>query len=154
MGRLFDAVAAIIGVRQNVNYEAQAAVELEALVEPEETNAYPFDYRDEVIEPAPLLTAVVADLREGKRIGQIAAYFHNGVAQMVLEKCRQLKAEYCITEVSLSGGVWQNMTLLRRTLNLLRTAGFTVYVHRQVPTNDGGLSLGQAGAAAFQLIKN
>ena len=144
MGRLFDAISALAGVRQQVNYEAQAAIELEALADPDEVGVYPLEISDEVIDPTPLIQAAVMDLRRGLPVGKIAARFHNGLAGMVLQVCQRLRAHFGVTEVVLSGGVWQNMTLLTRAEALLGRAGFAVYVHRQVPANDGGLALGQA----------
>lgn len=151
MGRLFDAIAALAGVRQTVNYEAQAAIELEALVDPAESGAYAFRLLPDVVDPLPVIAAVVADVRAAVPLPAIAARFHNGVAQMVAALCRQLRETSDLNAVALSGGVWQNMTLLRATLPLLAADGFTVYTHRRVPTNDGGLALGQAAVAAWQL---
>jgi hydrogenase maturation protein HypF len=153
MGRLFDAVAALAGVRQTVNYEAQAAIEFEMLVDPRETRTYDFLIRDDIIDPIPLVRAVVADVRAGVPAPTIAARFHNGVASMVLRVCRLSRERFGLNEVALSGGVWQNMTLLARTIELLRTDGFTVYIHHQVPANDGGLAVGQAVIAAYARSK-
>ncbi|MBN1890946.1 MAG: carbamoyltransferase HypF [Thermoflexales bacterium] len=145
MGRLFDAVSALVGVRQQVNYEAQAAIELEALADPAESALYPFELKpDGSIDPRPLLAAILSDLGSATAIEKIAARFHNGVANMVYNVCSLLRASYGLSEVALSGGVWQNVTLLRKSLQLLEQGGFTVYVHHQVPPNDGGLALGQA----------
>jgi len=152
MGRLFDAVAALIGVRQEVNYEAQAAIELEALVDPDESGAYPFDIGDGLIDPAPMLRALLADLRNGVSAGAMAVRFHNGLAAMVGAACRTLREQFGVAQVALSGGVWQNMVLLGRTVPLLRGDGFEVYLHRQVPANDGGLALGQAVVAFHSTI--
>lgn len=143
MGRLFDAVAALAGVRQEVNYEAQAAIELEMQVDGRVEEAYTFGVGPE-IDPAPVIRAVVADVRDGVPIGVVAARFHNGVAAMVRDVCLRLRDETGLNEVALSGGVFQNVTLLERTVVLLQEAGFTVYVHRLVPPNDAGISLGQA----------
>jgi hydrogenase maturation protein HypF len=151
MGRLFDAVAALVGVRQTVNYEAQAAIELEALVDPAASGAYPFALKDDIVDPAPLFAALLADLQAGMSVPTMAARFHRGVAQTVLTVCRRLRADTGVEEVALSGGVWQNMVLFRQVTTLLREAGFVVYVHRQVPANDGGLALGQAAIAAHLL---
>jgi hydrogenase maturation protein HypF len=151
MGRLFDAVAALAGVRQTVNYEAQAAIELEALVDPAETGAYPFRLLHNMVDPLPVIAAVADDARTGTPLPAIAARFHNGVANMVAAVCRQLRDHTGLNAVALSGGVWQNMTLLHATVPLLAADGFTVYTHRRVPTNDGGLALGQALVAAWQL---
>ena len=150
MGRLFDAVAALVGVRQTVNYEAQAAIELEALADPAETGVYPFalDAAQFVVDPGPMITAVLDDLRRNTPIPTIAARFHNGVTQMTLDVCRDLRTRYNLSEVALSGGVWQNVTLLTRTVPRLQTDGFTVYLHSKVPPNDGGLALGQTAVAA------
>jgi hydrogenase maturation protein HypF len=151
MGRLFDAVASLAGVRQRVHYEGQAAIELEALVDPSCDGAYDFDLRGAEIDPAPLMQALVADLHGRTPLPLLAARFHNGVARMVLEICRRLRADTGLSEVGLSGGVWQNVTLLEKSWRLLAQDGFTVYAHRQVPANDGGLALGQALVAAYHI---
>ncbi len=153
MGRLFDAVAALVGIRATVNYEAQAAIELESLVDPAETGAYPFTIHHSQftihnsIDPAPLITAVLDDLRQNTPLPIIAARFHNGVAHMVRQVCADLRARYQLSEVALSGGVWQNVTLLQKTVQLLQQDNFTVLLHSKVPPNDGGLALGQAAVA-------
>jgi hydrogenase maturation protein HypF len=151
MGRLFDAVAALAGVRQAINYEAQAAIELEALVDPGERGWYPFDRAEGVVDGIPLIATVIGDLRAGESINKIAARFHNGVAQMVVDECCRLRQQFGISEVALSGGVWQNMTLLAKTVSLLRDQRFSVLIHHQVPANDGGLALGQAAVVARAL---
>jgi len=151
MGRLFDAVSALAGVRQSVNYEAQAAIEFEAHVDPEETEAYAFAIDEDAVDAAPLFKAVVADLRSGIPLGKIAARFHNGVVTMVAEVCTLMRETSGSSRVVLSGGVWQNRVLLRQSLARLRGLGFEVYIHHQVPTNDGGVCLGQAAVAAHQV---
>jgi hydrogenase maturation protein HypF len=151
MGRLFDAVASLAGVRQSVNYEAQAAIELEALADPDEQSAYPIEIGDGPIDPRPALQDLLVDLNSGTSSATISARFHNGVARMVQATCEAIRRQEGINTVALSGGVWQNMTLLRKTVPSLEEAGFTVYVHRQVPANDGGLSLGQAVIAHHSL---
>ena len=97
-----------------------------------------------MVETAPLIRAVVDEVRAGVPVSIISARFHNTIAAMVRDVCIAIRDERGLDEVALSGGVWQNVTLLRRTLDLLRAAGFTVYTHRIVPPNDGGLALGQA----------
>ncbi len=153
MGRLFDAVAAIAGVRQVVTYEAQAAIELEMLVDERETGVYEWEIMadQEVwqIQTGPVIRAVVADVREGAPKSLIAARFHNGVAALVEHVCQTLRDESGLNQVALSGGVWQNVTLLGKTVHQLEANGFTVYVHRLAPPNDGGLALGQAVVANF-----
>ncbi len=151
MGRLFDAAAALAGVRQQVNYEAQAAIEFEALADPEETGQYPFSYQSSAISAKPAIEQLIADVLAGVPVSKISARFHNGLAEMVKTTCLRLSDQYDIAEAALSGGVWQNMFLLRKTLALLEREGFTVYIHSQVPANDGGLSLGQAAIAGYQL---
>ncbi len=153
MGRLFDAVASICGVRQSVNYEGQAAIEFEALADEAEEGCYGFDIVAEpgstarggyCIKAGGAVRAVLADVRSGVPTPLISARFHNGLAQLVLEMCEKIRRERGLHEVALSGGVWQNVTLLRKTLDRLRAAKFSVYVHHLVPPNDGGLALGQA----------
>ncbi|HHS96368.1 MAG TPA: carbamoyltransferase HypF [Chloroflexi bacterium] len=148
IGRLFDAVSALAGVRQTINYEAQAAIELEMTTDEEVTEAYGFAMTNGQlpirVDPAPVIRAVVADVRAGVPAGIIAARFHNGLAQMIRDVCLRLREATGIDEVALSGGVFQNITLLEKALSLLRDAGFTVYTHRLVPPNDAGISLGQA----------
>ena len=151
MGRLFDAVAALLGIRQRVNYEAQAAVELESAVQQSEFGVYPFGIDDQVLNPAPLLTAILNDLRSGIPIPILAARFHNSIADLMLRICLQIRSENEINEVALSGGVWQNMTLLEKTMKNLLANGFKIYLHHQVPANDGGVSLGQAAIALHKL---
>jgi hydrogenase maturation protein HypF len=157
MGRLFDAAAALVGVRAVVNYEAQAAIEFEALADGRETVYYPLEFpiefgaRPGIVDPTPLLHAIVADLRAGLGVPQISARFHGGIAHMIVSVCLQLRDQFDIHEVALSGGVWQNMFLLALTIGFLRENGFTVYIHRQVPANDGGLALGQLMVAIARL---
>jgi hydrogenase maturation protein HypF len=157
IGRLFDAVAALAGVRQRVNYEAQAAIELESLADPDETRRYEFDlHRDGpdktlTIDPFPLLQALLLDYAQNIPVSRISARFHNGLAHLVLIVCRHLRDENGLKTVALSGGVWQNITLLSKTVPLLRKDGFEVLVHRRVPTNDGGVALGQLAVANARL---
>jgi hydrogenase maturation protein HypF len=161
MGRLFDAVASLAGVRQNANYEAQSAIELEALVDPGEDEAYQFAIqipensqngsRPILIDPSKVISSVVSDYHERISVSKIAARFHNGVAQMVLEVCQELRTRTGTGKVVLSGGVWQNVTLLGKTVTLLRHDKFEVYFHEIVPPNDGGIALGQAVIAAHKL---
>jgi hydrogenase maturation protein HypF len=151
MGRLFDAVAALIGVRQTVNYEAQGAIELEYMVDPDEAWSYPIEVRDQILDPAPLLEALLGDLRAGVKPSILAARFHNSIAEIMRRISIQIRSETGINEVALSGGVWQNMTLLKKSVGLLRKDGFKIYLHHQVPTNDGGIALGQAAIALHQL---
>ncbi len=104
-----------------------------------------------MIEARSVLQQVIEDLRAGAPVSVIAARFHGGVAQMTAEVCRRLRSESGIDEVALSGGVWQNAFLLAQTVGLLQQDRFTIYLHRQTPPNDGGLSLGQAMVAITRL---
>jgi hydrogenase maturation protein HypF len=97
------------------------------------------------------IEALVEDVMAGVPVSRISARFHNGLAACVVKICSRIRSETGLDEVALSGGVWQNITLLGRTLSLLKRDGFRVYLHREVPTNDGGLSLGQAVIAAARM---
>lgn len=153
MGRLFDAVASLCDVRHEANYEAQAAIELESRVDRQEHGSYPFEFSQDEIEIAPLMHAMVADIRSGISIPSIAARFHNTVAKMVLCAALQVQTTHDIREVVLSGGVWQNMVLLSKSVKLLQDNNFTVYRHQKVPTNDGGVALGQAVIAGARFME-
>ena len=155
MGRLFDAVSALLGVRQQVSYEAQAAIELEAIAGPhlaqlrdEGAPRYSFGIAGEEIDAAPVVAAVAADVLAGGAIGPIAAGFHLAVARMTADVVGAAADPGAL--VALTGGVFQNVLLLRLTRAELRARGFEVLTHRIVPPNDGGLALGQviAGAAS------
>ena len=151
IGRLFDAVSSLAGIRHTVNYEGQAAIEMEAIVDPDERAAYPLILNGDQIDATPLIHEVVHDLRAGRNKAIIAARFHNGLAQMVVDVCSQLRLSHGLSEVILSGGVWQNMTLLIQSVDLLRKQGFAVFLHHEVPANDGGIAIGQAAVAAWKL---
>jgi hydrogenase maturation protein HypF len=147
-GRLFDAVAALLGVRDTINYEGQAAIELEQLADPAERGAYhagiekPFRVRG-----ADLVRAAAEDLMTGVSPAVIAARFHSGVAAATEAACLGLRERYALNTVALSGGVFQNMLLLNQVVTRLESRGFTVLTHSRVPCNDGGISLGQAVVA-------
>jgi hydrogenase maturation protein HypF len=151
MGRLFDAVASLIGVCQEINYEAQAAIELENICDPQAVGDYPFALTDEVIDFAPLLQAIVDDMYAGVQPAVISTKFHHSVVKMLLAGCESIRHEAGAAVVALSGGVWQNMALLNEAVPALETAGFTVLTHRQAPPNDGCIALGQAFIANQQL---
>ncbi|MDO9131367.1 MAG: Sua5/YciO/YrdC/YwlC family protein, partial [Anaerolineales bacterium] len=151
MGRLFDAAAALAGVRQKVNYEAQAAIEFEALADPRETGEYTFEVGRFEVQPRPAIEALIADALGGTPVPVISARFHNGLAEMVRGVCCRIRSESKINMIALSGGVWQNRQLLKRTLERMQGEGFQVYIHRQVPPNDGGLAFGQAAVAIAKI---
>jgi hydrogenase maturation protein HypF len=150
MGRLFDAVASLVGIRQIVNYEAQAAIELEAIADENENGVYDVELenRSMGIDVSPLIRAIVADVSAGVAVPVIAARFHNSIAELTRNICCSLRVEYGLNQVALSGGVWQNMTLLSKTSRLLHEDRFLVHRHQLVPANDGGIALGQAVIAA------
>jgi hydrogenase maturation protein HypF len=154
LGRLFDAVAALAGVRQQVNYEAQAAIEFESILDEAEKGFYRFEIRDGLIDVRSVVHALLKDLQEDLPAPLISARFHNGIVELVQQVCMLIRQETGINEVALSGGVWQNMALLKNSVKRLQKAGFTVYLHHQVPTNDGGISLGQALIAAARSARD
>ena len=157
MGRLFDAVSALLGIRAEIDYEGQAAVELEmAAYEGNYTNdgeAYLYqiveDKGKRIVRLSSLFSAIIGDLKQDIPKGRISVKFHNTIAQMASEMCQLIANETGIKRVALSGGVLQNRLLLRKTVDLLEASNFQVFTHRQVPCNDGGISLGQALIANF-----
>jgi hydrogenase maturation protein HypF len=152
MGRLFDAVASLIGVRDVAHYEGQAAIELEMMADESEEGGYEFEYSGDIIKPSPVICDIVTDLVRRVPAPVIAAKFHNAVASLILEVSRRIRAERGLHRVALSGGAFQNRLLAPRAMRLLEAAGFEVFTHSRVPPNDGGISLGQA-VVAGALIK-
>ncbi|MEO3870875.1 carbamoyltransferase HypF [Nonomuraea sp. B12E4] len=150
-GLLFDAVAALLGLRDKITYEGQAGAELEQHADPAETGAYPASLTPGdplVVTAADLVRAAATDLAGGVDTHVIAARFHNGVAAAVAAACATLRQATGLSTVALSGSVFQNAFLLEGTVRRLRAAGFRVLRHVRVPPHDGGLSLGQAAVAA------
>ncbi|MDZ8138308.1 MAG: carbamoyltransferase HypF [Nostoc sp. DedQUE04] len=163
VGRLFDAVAAAIGIyRDECSYEGQAAIALEAIVDvsslnnDKETLIYPFNFSflDSIycIDPRPMWQALLHDLQQQIPQTVIAAKFHQGLANAIVKMVQHLSQENLINQVALTGGVFQNCILLEQVSKRLQTLGIKVLTHSLIPTNDGGLSLGQAVIAAAQLI--
>jgi hydrogenase maturation protein HypF len=159
-GRLFDAVAAILGVRDRVNFEGQAAMELEWLATPAESDErYPFDPPAAPgtlnaalqLDTRPMLRALLRDRTCGTAPGVIARKFHATLAEMILNTCSLLREMTQINVVVLSGGVFLNSLLLSDANTRLHHNGFRIYSHQRVPTNDGGISLGQLAVAARQI---
>jgi hydrogenase maturation protein HypF len=161
VGRLFDAVAALIGVRREVTYEAQAAIELEMVATAwqnrcpggQEVATYPFDVEEgddgATIRLRRLLQAIQADLARGTNRAEIGWRFHWTMSEMMVLVCQRIAKESGVRTVALSGGCFQNRLLLTLAVPRLEQAGFRVLLHRQVPCNDGGISLGQAILAHF-----
>jgi hydrogenase maturation protein HypF len=147
MGRLFDCVASLINLRHSINYEAQAAIELEAIADHDEKGVYPFEFESERIITDFILQAIIADLQRNVSPSTIAARFHNTIAQIVIEGAVRIRNQYGIKTTVLSGGVWQNMRLWTTSIAALEARGFEVLFHHQVPANDSGISLGQVAIA-------
>jgi hydrogenase maturation protein HypF len=155
-GRLFDAVASLLGLRDRVGFEAQAAMELEALADREADIVYPTALaagETIVVRTTDVVRGVVDDLLREVPAAQIAARFHATLADVLVRVCERLRERTGIGAVALSGGVFQNAWLLKAAIDRLDARGFEVYSHRQVPTNDGGISLGQAAVAARLLAR-
>jgi hydrogenase maturation protein HypF len=155
MGRLCDAVGALCGIRAQVSYEGQAAIELEAACDRSERGAYEMPVSEiggmAVIDPRPAVAAVAADVAAGVATGVVASRFHTGVARATVEVCTALAAAHATERVVLSGGVFQNRRLLEAVCAGLEGAGLRVLVPQRLPVNDGGIAYGQAAVAAAAL---
>jgi hydrogenase maturation protein HypF len=155
-GRLFDAIASILGLRHEINFEAQGAIELEMAARQGTGGVYPFqvEYSDPwQIDVRPMIESVVSEIQQSIDVGEIAARFHNTVAEIIAQVCWKLREQEKLDTVCLSGGTFQNVFLLERTLAALRENGFDVYLHAKVPPNDGGIALGQAVVANAMIQK-
>jgi hydrogenase maturation protein HypF len=156
-GRWFDAIASILGVCDAVTYEGQAAIELEAAAASQgEVRGYPFGLDSDpadpfVIDLRPTVRAVALDAARREPTSLVSARFHATLAHAVVESCRRARDAHGVCVVALSGGCFQNRRLTEGTRRLLAADGFDVLVHRRVPPNDGGVSLGQAAVAAHRL---
>ena len=154
-GRLFDAVAALIGLRHRVSYEGQAALELEmAIAGKKESGTYPYELMDRdgliIFDPSALVRGIAAEVVAGVSGGVISARFHNTLAVMVGAVCTELRRRTGLNLAVLSGGVFQNRYLAEHVVGTLRAKEFNVLTHSRVPPNDGGLALGQAWIAGHQ----
>jgi hydrogenase maturation protein HypF len=149
-GRLFDAVAALVGVPGSARstYEGQAAIELELAALGPTSRGYPFRLRSQgdgwVIETRGIVIAVVEDLLAGRETGEVSSRFHRTMSEVIVAGCEKIRGVGGTSAVALSGGTFQNRLLVEQVLERLEAKGFVVYRHRRVPTNDGGLALGQA----------
>ncbi len=156
-GRLFDAVSALAGIRGQIDYAAQAAIEMEMLAPDDVTGfkPYPFtiaeDEKPAVIKLKELISAVVNDVQNGVKPDVVSARFHRTMAEIILEMCRLISKKSGLKTVALSGGVFQNRLLFNLAIDSLENEGFQVLSHRVVPCNDGGISLGQAVVANCQI---
>ena len=146
-GRLFDAVASILGLRQRVTFEGQAAMELEFSIEPDNDEVYPFAVADGlpcIVDWAPMIPEILIDLQKGQPVGLISAKFHNTLTEIIVAIARKVGEP----RILLTGGCFQNRYLVERSVRRLSDAGFKPYWHQRVPPNDGGIALGQIVAAA------
>ena len=151
VGRLFDAVAALLGFTRSQSFEGQAAIWLEHLARASQSkDAYAFGLVGREWDYRPLLESVISERKNDKTVGDIARAFIRGLANGLITSALQLGEEYELETVALSGGVFQNELLLHDTKTLAETTHLNVLVNHQVPCNDGGISLGQASLAAFK----
>ena len=151
-GRLFDAVSSITGISAESGYEGESAMLLEAAAQQSSApDHYEMTIENDIIDTRPLIRAIASDMRAGRDANDIARAFHRSVAVMIERVCQHIREATRIDRVCLSGGTFQNQTLLADTLALLRASGFQPYLHAQVPPNDGGISLGQAVIGASWL---
>jgi len=152
VGRLFDAVASITGLRQQITFEAQAAMELEFAIQPCVCEAYSFEIKStapSVVDWRPMIAEMVEDVQRGLSVGVISAKFHNALVEIIVTVARHVGQ----TRVVLTGGCFQNRYLTERSVQRLLEEGFRPYWHQRVPTNDGGLALGQIVDAARTLSR-
>jgi hydrogenase maturation protein HypF len=166
MGRLFDAVSSLIGLRDKVSYEAEAAISLQMASEMEASKlsmipAYQIDIAEKdgllQLRPGKMFEEIAHDLRNNVDKGIIGIKFHKGLSMALLEVCRRLSYDFGTKSVILSGGVFQNRLLLKYIVSLLADEGFDVITHKRVPCNDGGISFGQvllANYASQDVLEN
>ena len=154
-GRLFDGVAALLGLCSRASYEAQGAIRLEAASDTRVEDRYSFAIREGgtpwLLDFGPALRELVDDAARGTAVGVVGGRFHNTVAAAVAEVCLKLGEKHGLRDVALSGGVFQNRLLLTGVAKALERAGMSIHLNSLVPPNDGGLSLGQAAVAAARL---
>jgi hydrogenase maturation protein HypF len=151
VGRLFDAVASLLGVRHRATYEGQAAIELEMLAAGGSGRRMSFEVEDHgVFDPAPVLAGIVAGMRSGVPVAELALGFHHALADAVALVVAQVAGP--VRVAGLTGGVFQNVLLLRLVRQRLQDVGFEVLTHRVVPPNDGGLALGQAAVSVLHAL--
>ena len=146
-GRLFDAVAALVGVRSEVTFEGQAAIALETIAAKGVEECYPFNIEEAetaILDLRPMIVEIARSLSQGRAAGEISSLFHNTLSGAIVDICSRIRESDGLNRVCLSGGTFQNVYLLRRAVAGLRSRGFRVFLHAMVPANDGGISLGQA----------
>lgn len=146
-GRLFDAVSALLGICQHAGYHAEAPMQLEAIVDTEIQTSYPWT-PGSIIGFKPLFEQMLLDLNSGIPLGEMSAKFHNTIVDVIVSTAKTMRNKLNINTITLSGGSFQNRILLERTENKLKECNFAVYSQEQVPSNDGGIALGQLAIAA------
>jgi hydrogenase maturation protein HypF len=155
-GRLFDAVSSLIGLRQKIAYEGQAAMELEMRQNLSEKGKYPWAIEEKkghlILPTSDIIQSVVEDIKAGISSGIISRRFHNTLIDMFTGACIRLREASGIGHVAMSGGSFQNVTLLNGLSRSLASNGFKVFTQKLVPSNDGGLSLGQAVCAGLRYM--
>jgi hydrogenase maturation protein HypF len=157
MGRFFDAVSSLLSVRDETRYEGQAAIELEMIADHGIKEEYPFhiqkDEKPMVVDSQEMIRGIVRDLIDGAPNSEISGKFHRTIARLIVETCETIRSKEKLNRVVLSGGVFQNIFLLSLVTEGLKRSAFDVYTHHLVPTNDGGISLGQAVIAHMRLFQ-
>jgi len=149
MGRLFDGVSAMLNVSRESSYEGESAILLEQVAGGNPRVPYPFVLKDGIIEIRDIISGIVRDMERGLSPGEISMKFHMTVAEIILRISREVREKYGINRVGLTGGVFQNMLLLEKAVEHLNEEGFEILLHRKVPTNDGGIALGQVAFGVF-----
>jgi len=159
IGRLFDTVASLIGIRDTVNYEGQAAVELEMIMDDgrwtmDDGRKYQYEIKKDrdtyIIDTDETIKGIIEDLENKEPKEIISLKFHNTIVELIVDMSKKIRKDTGLKDIALGGGVFQNMSLLTNAYNGLKKAGFKVYIHEKVPTNDGGLSLGQTVIALYR----
>lgn len=158
LGRLFDCAAALVLKRMHITYDAQAAIELESVIEPDVTDLYPYsiDEEEEKLEIGyeEILSDILRDMKDGMTASYISAKFHNAVCEATIDCVCRIRSKYGINDVVLSGGVFENTYLLKTMKRGLKERGFNTYNNMKIPINDGGIAFGQAVTAAHILKRN
>jgi hydrogenase maturation protein HypF len=155
LGRLFDGVASIAGIRQYISFEGQAAMELEMMAHDSEVEPYRFGITTAdlpTIRTDSIISGIVDDIGKGVSPDQLSTRFHHTLVCLFTDVCDRLRGKTGIKTVAMSGGVFQNRCLLHGLIDSLERKGFKTITHKQVPCNDGGISLGQAVAAAAMVM--
>jgi hydrogenase maturation protein HypF len=156
MGRFFDAISSIIGLCHKITYEGQASMELESLIIGYDDTSYNYKIHYEenelIIDTIPIVNSIVNDMKNGVSKNIISQRFHNTVIHFSVDICKRLRELYNINDVALSGGVFQNAYILSGLIKGLENDGFNVYTHSKIPTNDGGIAIGQI-VIANEIVK-